>query len=490
MKLALDGFAKLILYTELVMKKKLVLFILCLTLIAVLLAGCNNMKQKAIDSDFTDKTIASNGGLAVRYGKYIYFVNGKSDQDADNTFGKVTKGAIARLELDSQGKIKENSVQIIVPKIVFATEKNNGITIQGDYIYYSTPSTEKNSQGDPKVDEMVLVRSRLDGSKTEIIKKFKDFSITYRVMEEHIVYDITNDEGKKELRSISLTEKKFPDKLLADEITSKIYIQAKDGAGRLRNYVFYTKDSERETDYHNVIYVTNGSGSVNKAIIDKGKYGDNLLHPDGYSISITNAIPVGDDIIKLIYNKTDRGANALSKGTYSYDFKVDDFSFVAEGEVRYSSSENYDKLHFITENYILATTSSKVHFLTLAEGRVNIRQEAMSFLPTFYSFDKIDNEMHITYSKDSKFYKIKLFDISLDGKYTLSLGTAILLYDQGVSITWLDPKIIGDYLFFFNSEVSNNIYALDLSAIKARNEKSRIPSLIGIMTAEDEIEAM
>lgn len=473
------------------MKKKLVLFILCLTLVAALLTGCNNMKQKAISSDFSDTTIASNGGLAVRYGKYIYFVNGKSGQDADNTFGKVTKGAIARLELDNQGKIKEDSVQIIVPKIVFATEKNNGITIQGDYIYYSTPSTEKNSQGEPKVDEMVLLRSRLDGSKTEIIKKFDDFSITYRVMEEHIVYDITNDEGKKELRSISLTEKKFPDKLLADEITSKIYVQAKDNANTLRNYVFYTKDSEKETDYHNIIYVTNGSGSINKAIIDKNKYGDTLLHPDGYSISITSAVPVGDNIIKLIYNKTDRGANAISKGTYSYDFKVnDDFSFVAENEIRYSSSENYDKLFFVSENYVLATKSSKVHFLTITQGAVSARQEAMSFLPTFYTFDKIGNEIHATYSKDNKFYKIKLFDINTEGKYTLALGTAILIYDQSVSLTWLDPEIIGDYLYFFNSMVSDNVYALDLSKVQPRNEKSRIPSLIGIMTAEDEIEAM
>jgi len=474
------------------MKKKLVLFILCLIVIGSLLTGCNNMKQKPISSDFSKKDIASNGGLAVQYGNYIYFVNGMSAQEASNSFGKVTKGAIARLELDSQGKIIEGSTKIIIPKIVFATEKNNGLTIQGDYIYYSTPSTEKNSKGDPKVDEMWLLRSRLDGSKTEIVKKFKDFSITYKVMDDHIVYDITNEDGEKELRSISLNEKKFPDNLLASKITSKFYVSAQDGVNPLRNYVFYTKANEKETDYSNAVYVANGSGSINKKVIEKGNYSaEKLLHPDGYMLTITDTVTVGNDTIKLIYNKTDRGANTISMGTYSYDFKVsEDFAFNEEGEVRYSNGANYSKLRFLTNKYILASKTDKIELLTLSDKTVSVRQEVMSFLPTFYDFEAIDNSLVTTYFKDNKFYKIKLFDIDESGAYSLNLGTAMLLYDSSVSSTWLDPEVIGSYLYFFNNNISNNTYALDLSKVEPRNEKSRIPMLIGIMTAEDEIEAM
>ena len=488
----IQGVLQKLYITELVMKKKLVLFILCLIIIGSLLVGCNNMKQKPISSDFTNKTIASNGGLAVQYGNYIYFVNGISAQDADNTFGKVTKGAIARLELDAQGKIVEDSTKIIIPKIAFATEKNSGLTIQDGYIYYSTPSTEKNSKGEPKVDAMWLVRSSLDGSKTEVVKKFKDFSITYKVMDGHIVYDITNEDGEKELRSISLNEKKFPDKLLASKITSKVFVSAQDGVHSLRNYVFYTKANEKETDYSNVVYIANGSGSVNKAVLDKGKYSaDNLLHPDGYMLSITDTLIVDNDTIKLIYNKADRGVNTISMGTYSYDFKVStDFSFNEEQEIRYSSGTNYSKLRFLTDKYILASKSDKIELLTLENKTVSNREEVMSFLPTFYSFEIVDDNLETTYAKDNKFYRIKLFDIGENETYTLNLGTATLLYDQSVSTTWLDPEVIGDYLYFFNSSIADNAYALDLGKVEPRNDKSRTPLLIGIMTYEDEIEAM
>lgn len=447
------------------------------------------MKQKAINSDFADKTITSNGGMAVKYGRYIYFINGLSAQDEDNTFGKVKKGAIARLELE-EGKIKEGSTQIIVPKMVFSTNTKSGLFIQGDYIYYTTPSTEKNSKGLPKTDEMVLVRSRLDGSKTEIIKTFDDFSSTFMVMDGYIVYDITNKDGDKELRSIDLGAKKFPDKLIASKITSQLYVADPTGNNSLRNYVFYTKANENENEYSNVVYIANGAGSVNKAVIQQSSYDKSkLLDPDGYRLSLIDAQIAGKDIIKLIYNKADRGANATSTGTYSYDFKVDNgFSFDENKEIRYSSGTNYTRLTFLTDKYALGIKSDKVEFLTLKEGGIT-REQIMEFVPTFHTFSTKDNIVEAIYFKDAKFYKIQLFTIK-DGIYKMELGTAELLYDQAVSTTTFAPEIIGDYLYFFNSVVLDNAYALDLSAVEVRNEKSRTPILIGIMTSEDEIASM
>ncbi|MGI6214055.1 MAG: hypothetical protein ACOYIQ_05870 [Christensenellales bacterium] len=470
------------------MKKRLILFILCLALLASLLAGCNRMKQPAVNSDFSDKTIESNGGLAVRYGKYIYYINGLSKQDADNTFGKVVKGAIARLELGEDGKIKQDSITTIVPQIVFGTDKKGGLAIEGDYIYYSTPSTEKNAQGIPKSEEMVLMRSRLDGSRSEVIKRFENFSSTYKVTDGYIIYDIVNEDGDKELRSIDLNSKKFNDKLLASKITSLFYVSETQGVSALRNYVFYTKANENENEYSNAVYVANGSGSVNMAVIQKSSYTD-LLHPDGYSISLVDAQISGTDTIKLIYDKTDRGANTTSKGTYSYDFKVsENFAFSQAGETRYSNGANYTKIKFLTSKYALASKSDKVEFLTVENNAVTSRQEVMAFVPEFYAFDITAQAVETVYFKDSKFYNIKLFDIE-NGVYSLSLGTAALLYDKEVSTTWLAPEIIGDYLYFFNSSVIDNAYALDLTKIEPRNDKSRTPMLIGIMTPEDEIAA-
>jgi hypothetical protein len=142
----------------------------------------------------------------------------------------------------------------------------------------------------------------------------------------------------------------------------------------------------------------------------------------------------------------------------------------------------------LTSKYALASKSDKVEFLTVENNAVTSRQEVMAFVPEFYAFDITAQAVETVYFKDSKFYNIKLFDIE-NGVYSLSLGTAALLYDKEVSTTWLAPEIIGDYLYFFNSSVIDNAYALDLTKIEPRNDKSRTPMLIGIMTPEDEIAA-
>ena len=470
------------------MKKKVLLLILCLALISSILVGCNNMKQDGVETDLTNKTITANGGLAVGFGNYIYFVNGRSAQTADNQFGEVTKGAIARLELDAEGVIIENSIQIIVPKVVFGTNANSGLTIQGDYIYYTTTSTKKDSQGEPKTGSMVLMRSTLDGSLTQIIKEFDDFKSQYRVTDGYIIYDIINEDEEKELRSIDLSSKKFKDELIATDIVGAFYL-TNDQQNTLSNYVFYTKEAEDENDYHNIVYVANGSNDVNKAVFDKDTYTD-LVHPAGYRITLLDFMFLDDNQIRLIYNKTDRGVNTTSKGTYSSVFDSN-FDFNQANEVRYSSGAEYTKLRFLTEKYVLASRQDKIEFLTLDNSGANTtitREVAMSFVPTIYKTEVVDDALYLIYVKDNKFYRIKMFDIAL-GVYTLAFENAVLLYDKGINQDWLKPEIIGDYLFFFNSEVVNNAYALRLSTIEPRNADSRIAQLIGIMTPEDEIEA-
>lgn len=468
------------------MKKKILLIILCLALISSLLVGCNRMKQAGAESDFSGATISNNGGIAVKYGNYVYFINGLAAQDADNTFGEVTKGAIARLELDANGKIKDDSTEIIVPKVAFGKDTASGLTIQGDYIYFSTTSTRKDSQGLPKVNAMVLMRSTLDGSLTEQIKEFDNFDSKYRVVDGYIIYDIVNDDGDKEIRSINLSNKKFEETLIASKVTSILYVNNVDGVNPLANYVFYTKAHENENTYHNEVYVASADNKVNKIIIDKDSY-DTLLHSEGYRITLADYNFIGQDKIRLIYNKVDKGVNVVSSGTYSYDFNLS-FDFEQSKEVRYSNGQTYSKLRFLTENYVLATKSSSVELLTITNGVIK-REEILSFVPTILKTEVIEGKLYATYTRNNFYYRIKMFDI-VDGEYKIELDNAVLLYDKDTNKTWAQPEIIGDYLYFFNTQITNNAYALDLTAVKERDEDSRRPKLIGIMTPADEIAAI
>jgi len=87
--------------------KKRILAVLIIICIAVLpLTACGE-KYGRVDvdgkQDYTYAVI-SNGGSAVQYGNYVYFVNGYrgyEDEDAkSNVFGKVVKGALYRAELN------------------------------------------------------------------------------------------------------------------------------------------------------------------------------------------------------------------------------------------------------------------------------------------------------------------------------------------------------------------------------------------------------
>ena len=82
--------------------KKSVLICLALVLVitCLVLVGCSNTsnKQDPVETTKSD-TIESNGGMAVKYGDYIYFINGYSGVSTLNTYGDVTLGALCRVTL-------------------------------------------------------------------------------------------------------------------------------------------------------------------------------------------------------------------------------------------------------------------------------------------------------------------------------------------------------------------------------------------------------
>ena len=77
--------------------------IFCFTAAAVAAIGIftasacgNSYKAKRLSGNISGE-ISSNGGFAVEKGDYVYYVNGKQANTADNTFGTPVKGAIMRI---------------------------------------------------------------------------------------------------------------------------------------------------------------------------------------------------------------------------------------------------------------------------------------------------------------------------------------------------------------------------------------------------------
>jgi len=86
------------------MKKKLskiIIMLFATVLLVAMLVACNeNTKQDAVTTDIPDGAkVENNGGVAVKYGNYLYFINGLAGETANNEFGKVVKGAVMRVDL-------------------------------------------------------------------------------------------------------------------------------------------------------------------------------------------------------------------------------------------------------------------------------------------------------------------------------------------------------------------------------------------------------
>ena len=151
-----------------------------------LVSACNNYYNSG-KLDYTSSVgdARSNGGFAVEKGDYIYFINGKESNTADNTFGKPVKGSIMRISRSNFDARNYSAVDTVVPHVIYSGSYNAGIFIYGDYVYYATPSTDKNSDGEVQNSYIAFKSTKLDG--TETLKtpyvQYKDNTIEYRFVE-------------------------------------------------------------------------------------------------------------------------------------------------------------------------------------------------------------------------------------------------------------------------------------------------------------------
>lgn len=146
----------------------------------------------------TQSKAESNGGFAVKKDGYVYFINGSEENTADNSFGDVTKGALYRIAYDKLQAGDYSTVETVVPMLFVAQNFDAGIYIYGDYVYYATPTTDKNLSGDVESGWLDFKRAKLDGS--EAMKgyyfRLEDNTSKYRFVEvDGAVYCMYEEDG-------------------------------------------------------------------------------------------------------------------------------------------------------------------------------------------------------------------------------------------------------------------------------------------------------
>ncbi len=494
--------------------KKTLVFVVMILIVVVAVCGCTeNFSQDAIDgpTSFALDKITSNGGIAVKAtddsGSYLYYINGYVGADGDNVFGEAVKGSILRVAINADGTIDyDRSVDgkpaVIVPKNVYASipaasgststtypNKSAGLFIDGEYIYYTSPSTNKDADGNYKTSNMVILRTRLDGTDTEIITSFTHYNVLYGIYNGYLMY---YDISTGELHRIDLEE--LEDTTVDTSVTSCVFPDITGAA--TDNWVFYSKASTVSNATHTIIYKTsidatsngveliNGKDSYSEAY-KKGQIGDPVANEAGFSLTVAEVKVVGDKVM-LIYKKSDSGEANLSKGIYTITMAVTSLSFDETKECLMSKDganskekDSYTSFYMIDENNALCSNGENIQWrqkngtkwksilrkdqsdqVTIIKGAVKI-----------IGYEKVEQKGVVTYIDSSnKVQKIHIANYASDGtienKEEAEKQNAITIIDKlSVSSTWLNAEIVDDNIYYFNSDVSNYTYVYYISTL-------------------------
>ena len=98
---------------------------------------------------------------------------------------------------------------------------------------------------------------------------------------------------------------------------------------------------------------------------------------------------------------------------------------------------------------------------------------------------KIENDSVLaTYLASNVVYEIKVLDKN-NTTYTKALSSAKTMFNSKFDTTWQGLDLVGNVIYFFNSDVLKNAYYLDLSKVIDRSSNSLIPTQLGKFSAED-----
>lgn len=472
--------------------RKSFIFILALVLALLAFTGCGdnfNYGPIAFDQTSASAPVQNNGGPATVQGNYLYFINGVGSTTADNKFGEVTRGALMRYTLNSDGSIVDDSLVTVVPKVIYSTYGYYGYGIFGEWIYYVTPSVKIDKQGNRLTDIIEFYRVKHDGTGTTKLFEITGANTPYVFTEKAIVYYL---EGT--IYSVNVTGTEFTPTALVEEATGYMFpnIQDYDPADTTLSaseYIYYTVADEDDHESANHLYAISPDGSTKV----------NLINPDTYTeddndyrnrVTIT---PVKVEGNVLYYNKTYNESNSaissgLYAGLYGYDLGGAPSAEITPANEFKVGVTSYSAVYRVTNNVVLASNGSEMKLLNF--GGADKINEVTAFSSDIFVLEirnVVSSETALSFTalfqRDSG-ENLFTYDFSFtltDGIYELdneNVSQAQTLTDVTASVNYLQADIVGDYMYYENE------YGY-ISRVKIGDLDSE-PEMLGKMTAADQ----
>ena len=318
--------------------KKIILLVLAFALALAALAGCKGGRTSStVDYEPTDQEATSNGGFVVEKGGWYYFINGAESSSSDNTYGEVVKGSLMRIKESDLASGKYSAAEIVIPQMMVASDYTSGIYIYGDTVYYATPNTTKNMDGDVESSYLDFKSAGLDGTAMkDRYLQVSDNTTVYRYVQDgEDVYLLYVDSSNTEIHS-------YNTRTGTDTVLVKGYSAYQlDSQDPTNPVVYYTmpvvkKNNITENESYQQIYRVSASATKSPYEFDfSGGYQDE----DGEDMEYIN---LGELVLDGI------GSDKTEKSPFNHDW--------AAGTAKSLSGFTYSFIKYMDGKLILSVT--------------------------------------------------------------------------------------------------------------------------------------
>lgn len=437
------------------MKKKLFSVfaaVLVLVICIAALVACNPYKADSIGSGDSSAAVESNGGYVVKQGRFIYFINGYVGESADNAWGAATKQGIVRAEI-KDGKVDPTSAKLVVPKSVYNSSTAGGIAIHGEWIYYTSVNTDKDKTGTASTVNTDFMRTKTDGSVTQLIGTIGTRSAKYLFTTSRVLYYTDNTIGYIDFSGMN---DKATDKgkgavkgTLAENVENVVWDYATDS-------IFYVQTAPSEDSYknYNNLCTIKADGSGQKVLATQTTFVAEGVDPvndqlNVFKYNILNLYVESDGDCTLYYTKSHTfSSNSVPdglfmakasnvKGTEKNLNTIASTTLVplgyAEGALAYNAHSVYCWYNGVEkENPVQVTTTSQ----------------------TIWKVDKAKGVVYYTASSSAK----SISKIS----YREAKDNAAVIMEEGIKTDWLVLDFVGNDFYFFASDDDNYLHTVNL----------------------------
>ncbi|MFQ6752080.1 MAG: hypothetical protein ACLRFL_00750 [Clostridia bacterium] len=382
--------------------KLLICFMLCL--FGVFISACDNRtpEEKAFTYPKKSDQVYGNGGMAVRKGNYVYFVNGYMGvDDEDHKQGKsVTHGSLMLMKLDADGNVvtDENGLldddyYISMSSKLCGYEATN-LFISGNYLYFTSPCQEnkggQGASGDNKTwakEYVEFYRIKLD--KTSSVEEIYQSKISYKNFEfkyyeqdgEVFVLAYENSTRENSTKSNTLIRIKCSNKsateletgitsvIMAEDGKSIVYAKSGDNGVVINKYNVFTNatqhiDTIKSADFgalklvsDSYVYITDENDELMRRRLNANESWEELHEYVGHYDKLM-IIPHGDKIIAIKNNRI-KILNSTGESYVDEDTeKVNFIGFNNGSVVYYDDDKNVKTLAYNTTDASIITIAT------------------------------------------------------------------------------------------------------------------------------------